>query len=138
MDIVIDERDFEEEFCNMGTSFIELDITVENPTYLFGSVRKNKRCNYYQEIHKEGELFVCFTSVLVRMYVNYVLNCLLELDQTLEDEKILLEQVYTFASDIMYEFFLTQIIFFYEFFNLCCSKDFNIGCCYGFSKQKTH
>ena len=33
--------------------------------------------------------------------------------------------------------FLTQIIFFYELFNLCCSKDFNIGCC-GFSKQNTH
>ena len=31
MDIVIDERDFEEEFCNMTTSCIELDITVENP-----------------------------------------------------------------------------------------------------------
>ena len=112
MDIVIDERDFEEEFCNMTTSCIELDITVENPAYLFGSVRKNKRCDYYQEIHKEGELFVCFTSVLVRMYVNYVLNCLLELDQTLEDEKILLEQVYTFASDLMYEFLNTNYLFF--------------------------
>ena len=112
MDIVIDERDFEEEFCNMTTSCIELDITVENPTYLFGSVRKNKRYDYYQEIHKEGELFVCFTSVLVRMYVNYVLNYLLELDLTLEDEKILLEQVYTFASDLMYEFLNTNYLFF--------------------------
>ena len=111
MDTVIDERDFEEEFCNMTTSCIELDITVENPAYLFGSVRKNKRYDYYQEIHKEGELFVCFTSVLVRMYVNYVLNCLLELDLTLEDEKVLLEQVYAFASDLMYEFFNTNYLF---------------------------
>ena len=105
MDKVIDERDFEEKFCNMTTSCIEIDITVENLPYLFGSVQKNNRCDYNQEIHKEEELFVCFTSVLVRMYVNYVLNCLLELDLTLEDGKILLEQVYAFASDLMYEFF---------------------------------
>ena len=111
MDIVIDERDFEEEFRNMTTSCIELDITVENPPDLFGSVRKNKRCDYYQEIPKEGELFVCFTSVSVRMYVDYVLNCLLELDLTLEDEKVLLEQVYAFASDLMYEFFNTNYLF---------------------------
>ena len=111
LDKGIDERDFEEKFCNMTTSCIEIDITVENLLYLFGSVQKNNRCDYNQEIHKEGELFVCFTSLLVRMYVNYILNCLLELDLTLEDEKILLEQVYAFASDLMYEFNINYLFF---------------------------
>ena len=111
LDIVIDEHDFEEQFCDITTSLIELDISVQRPVYFTGSIQRDKRCDYYQEIHKEGQLLVSFTSVLVRMYVNYVLNCLLELDLTLRDEEILMEQVYTFASDLMYEFFNTNYLF---------------------------
>ena len=111
LDIVIDEHDFEEQFCDITTSLIELDISVQRPVYFTGSIQRDKRCDYYQEIHKEGQLLVSFTSVLVRMYVHYVLNCLLELDLTLRDEEILMEQVYTFASDLMYEFFNTNYLF---------------------------
>ena len=89
-----------------------------------GLYSKDKQCDYYQEFHKEGELLVSFTIVLVRMLINYVLNCLLELDLTLRDERILVEEVYTFASDLIYEFFNTNYLFFYELFYLCCSKDF--------------
>ena len=80
LDIVIDEHDFEEQLCDMTTSLIELDISVQRPVYFTGSIQRDKRCDYYQELHKEGQLLVSFTSVLVRMYVHYVLNCLLELD----------------------------------------------------------
>ena len=69
-------------------------------------------------------MLVSFTNVLVRMLINYVLNCLLELDLTLRDERILVEEVYTFASDLIYEFFNTNYLFFYELFYLCCSRDF--------------
>ena len=89
-----------------------------------GLYSKDKQCDYYQEFHKEGELLVSFTIVLVRMLINYVLNCLLELDLTLRDERILVEEVYAFASDLIYEFFNTNYLFFYELFYLCCSKDF--------------
>ena len=125
MDTVIDELDFEEQFCDMTSSSMELDISVEKPAYFPDSIRKGKRCDYYQELHKEGELLVSFTSILVRMYVvNFVLNCLLELDLTLRDERILVEEVYAFASDLIYEFFNTNYLFFYELFYLCCSRDF--------------
>ena len=64
MDIVIDERDFEEEFCNMGTSFIELDITVENPTYLFGSFEKISGAIIIKKFIRKGNclfvLLVCW------------------------------------------------------------------------------
>ena len=60
------------------------------------------------------------------MYVNYVLNCLLELDLTLEDEKILLEQVYTFASDLMYEFLNTNYLFFFINFLICAIQKISI------------
>ena len=89
-----------------------------------GLYSKDKQCDYYQEFHKEGELLVSFTIVLVRMLINYVLNCLLELDLTLRDERILVEEVYAFASDLIYEFFNTNYLFFYELFYLCYSRDF--------------
>ena len=89
-----------------------------------GLYSKDKQCDYCQEFHKEGELLVSFTIVLVRMLINYVLNCLLELDLTLRDERILVEEVYAFASDLIYEFFNTNYLFFYELFYLCCSRDF--------------
>ena len=92
LDIVIDERDFQEGFCDMVTSTIDLDICLETPVYLSDyNIRFNSRCDYYQEVYIPGELLVCFTSMLVRMYINYFLRCLFELDLTLRDEIILVE-----------------------------------------------
>ena len=51
----------------MTGSSIELDIIVERSAYFPDSIRKDKRCDYYQEFHKKGKLLVSFTSVLVRM-----------------------------------------------------------------------
>ena len=124
MDIVIDELDFEEQFCDVTSSSMELDISVERPAYFPDSIRKDKLCDYYQELHKEGELLVSFTSALVRMYVNSVPNCLLELDLTLRDERILLDQVYTFASDLMYEFFSRN--YFFMSFLICAVQRISI------------
>ena len=87
LDVVIDERDFQENFCDMVTSTIDIDISVERPVYLAESIEKYSQCDYYQTVYKSGELLVCFTSVLVRLYVNDVLNCLFELDLSLRDER---------------------------------------------------
>ena len=67
LDIVIDERDFQEGFCDMVTSTIDLDISLERPVYLSDyNIRFDSRCDYYQKLYKPGELLVCFTSILVR------------------------------------------------------------------------
>ena len=59
---------------------------------------------------------MAFTSVLVRMYISYVLRCLLDIDLTLEDEKKLIDIVYTYGSDLMYKFFWeTNYCFFMSF-----------------------
>ena len=59
---------------------------------------------------------MAFTSVLVRMYISYVLRCLLDIDLTLEDEKKLIDTVYTYGSDLMYKFFWeTNYCFFMSF-----------------------
>ena len=76
LDIVIDQCDFEENFCDIVASLTELDISVERPVYFSDFIEKDSQCDYYQKIYKPGDLLVCFTSVLVRLYVNYVLVCL--------------------------------------------------------------
>ena len=59
---------------------------------------------------------MAFTSVLVRMYISYVLRCLLDIDLTLEDEKKLIDTVYTYGSDLMYKFsWETNYCFFMSF-----------------------
>ena len=59
---------------------------------------------------------MAFTSVLVRLYISYVLRCLLDIDLTLEDEKKLIDTVYTYGSDLMYKFFWeTNYCFFMSF-----------------------
>ena len=138
MDVVIDEHDFQENFCDMVTSTIDIGISVRRPVYLADCIEKDSQCDYHKKVYKPGELLVCFISVLVRMYANYVLNCLFELDLSLRDEEILVEEVCTFASDLMYEFFNTNYLFFYELSNLCCLEDLNTSCCYGILVQKKY
>ena len=92
MDIVIDEHDFEEQFCLMAPSCIDLDITEERLNYPKPPL-DDKHCDYYEEFDMPIDLLLAFTSVLVRVYVNYVLNCLFELNLILVDENRLIELV---------------------------------------------
>ena len=69
----------------MVTCTIDIDLSVERPVYSPECIEKDSQCNYHQKVYKPGELLVCFTSVLRRMYVNYILNCLFELDLSLRD-----------------------------------------------------
>ena len=48
LDLVIDEHDLEEQFCDMTTSLTELDISVERPVYFHDSIKKDMPCDYYQ------------------------------------------------------------------------------------------
>ena len=93
MDIVIDEK----EFCNLVSSSIDLDITFERPVCFDypNFPFKDEQGDYYEEFQEAGDVFDSFTTVLVRMYINYVLKCLFELDMTIEDKKALIETVYT-------------------------------------------
>ena len=81
------------------------------------------------------DLLLAFSSVLVCMYVNYVLNCSFELDLTLVDEKKLIQLVYKYACRLMYGFFWqTTYRFAYDFLeNL--PEEYHIGHCYGISKN---
>ena len=115
MDIVIDEHDFEEQLCLMAPCCIDLDITEERLNYPKPPL-DDKQCDYYEEFDMPIDLLLAFTSVLVRMYVNYVLNCLFELDLTLVDQKKLIELVSKHGCGLMYDFFWeTNYRFAYDF-----------------------
>ena len=78
----------EKQFCLMAPSCIDHDIIEERPLW-FDYPRfplDYKQCDYYEKFNQPIYLFVC-------MYVNYVLNCLFELDLTLLDEITLTEIV---------------------------------------------
>ena len=114
----------------MAPSCIDLDITEERPPCFDYQIfpLSHRQCDYYDKFDKPIQILVAFTSVLVQLYVNYVLECLLKLDVTLQDEKKLIEIVYTYASDLRYNFFFveTNYCFFYDLFNLF-HEEYNVG-----------
>ena len=47
LDIVIHELNLEENICDMVTSTIDIDISVQRPVYLSDSIEKDSQCDYY-------------------------------------------------------------------------------------------
>ena len=103
LDIIVNENDFEEQLCVMASSLIDLNVTKERSNYPKPSL-EDEQCNYYKEFDKPIDLYVAFSSVLVRLYLNFVLSCLFELDLPLVYEKTLIQIVYMYACGIMYDF----------------------------------
>ena len=84
------------------------------PNYPF-----NKRtCDYYNELRHAQDLFVPFTSVLIRLYINYVSKYFSKFQFTLHDEKILYDAIYFYAFKLLHEFFDINYVFIYEFLNI--------------------
>ena len=52
----------------------------------------------------------------------------------LVDEKFIIEQILNFASDLLYGFFDTNYLLFYDFFNLL--DEVNLSDCYGVASNK--
>ena len=100
--------------CKMVSSWIDLDTHEERPVTL-DYPKFNRKCDFHEEICTTRCLLEAFTSLLVRMYINYVLEYLLDLDLTLEDEKKLIYIVYAYASDLMYKFWDMNYCFFMSF-----------------------
>ena len=134
LDIIVDEHDFEEQLCVMASSLIDLNVTKERANYPKPSL-EDEKCNYYEEFDKPVDLYVAFSSVMVRLYLNFVLNCLFELHLTLAFEKTLIQIVYMYACGIMYDFFgETNYLFAYDFFKNF-PEEYHLSHCYGISKD---
>ena len=134
LDIIVDEHDFEEQLCVMASSLIDLNVTKERSNYPKPSL-EDEKCNYYEEFDKPVDLYVAFSSVMVRLYLNFVLNCLFELHLTLAFEKTLIQIVYMYACGIMYDFFgETNYLFAYDFLKNF-PEEYHLSHCYGISKD---
>ena len=120
----------------MVSSCVDLDTNEECPI-TFDYPKFNRKCDFHEEIRTTRCLLEVFTSVLVRIYINYVLTCLLDLDLTLEDEKKLIGIVCTYASDLMYQFWDVNYCFFYEFCGLF-PYGYYTGYCFSVSKIIKH
>ena len=117
VNIYLAPQDVEPDFTKMSAQVLDLDLSLDRTAYqvdqpLFPIA--SKQCDYHETFYNPSELFVQFTSVLVRLNVNFCLECMLELDLTVKDEKILIENIYVFASSLMYDIFDTKYRFFYE------------------------
>ena len=84
------------------------------PNYPFN----RRTCDYYDEFRHAQDLFVPFTSVLMRMYINYISEYFSKFQFTLGDKKVVYDTIYLHASKLMHEFFDINYVFFYEFLNV--------------------
>ena len=85
-------------------------------------------------MHHAQDLLVPFTSVLIRMYINYVSKYFSKFQFTLHDEKSVYDAIYYYASKLMYDFFDINYVFFYEFLNMF--DEFNRSHCLKINKLK--
>ena len=84
------------------------------PNYPFNQ----RTCDRYNELRHVQDLFVPFTSALIRMYIKYVSKYFSKFQFTLRDEKIMYDGIYHYVSKLMYDFFDINYNFFYKFLNM--------------------
>ena len=63
LDIIVDERDFEEQFCKMVSKCIDLDTLEERPI-TFDYPKFNRKCDFHEEI--------CTTRCLHKVFISVV------------------------------------------------------------------
>ena len=112
----------------------DFDVFLEKPIYMnYPNYPFNQRpCDYCNELGHAQDLFVPFTSVLIRMNINYVSKYFSKFQCTLRDETIVYDAIYLYASKLMHEFFYISYVFFYEFLNMF--DKFNRSHCLKFNK----
>ena len=97
---------------------------------------KHKNCRYFTVLSHAQDLFAYFCSIFVRMYLNYAMEHFSELILTLKlsDEKYVIEDILNSAHDLLYDFFDTNYLFFYEFLNVF--DEVNSSDCYEVTSNK--
>ena len=123
-DIDVDPNDYSENFRNLlGNLSVDLDVQLDPVPYFDNSLRRSSNlCEQFDVYKRPGHLCVSFLSILVRMYINYVMEalsdfvilCILSY-VILKDEEKLLGYVYNYASQILMDFWDCNAFFFYYF-----------------------
>ena len=95
---------------------IDLDIYLNRPVYFDypNHPSKHNPCRYMEVLSHAQALFAYFCSIFVRLYLNYAMEHFSELISTIElsDEKFVIEQILTFANELLHDFSDTNYLFF--------------------------
>ena len=80
----------------------------------------NGKCSHLEVFSFARDLFGAFSSVLVRMYLNYTVQYFSYLISqiSLPDEGKIIQRIFWFALDLLHKFLDINYMFFYEFFDL--------------------
>ena len=87
-DIDVDPHDYSENFRNlMEYSTVDLDIQLDPVPFFDNTLQRSSTLCEQFEVYRPGHLCVSFSSILFRMYINFVMEALSDLNVTLKDEK---------------------------------------------------
>ena len=138
-DIVICSKPpYKDDFIFLNGTMIDLDVYLNRPVYFDypNHLLKNNPCRYMEMLSHAQDLFAYFCSMLVRLHLNYAMEHFCELISTikLSDEKCVIEKILTLAYELLHDFFDTNYLFYYEFYNVL--NEVNLSDCYRVASNK--
>ena len=140
-DIVICSKPtHKDDFLFFNGKMIDLDVYLNRLVYFDypNHPLQYKPCCYMEVLSHPQDLFAYFCSMFVRLYLNlnYAMEHFYKLISTikLSDEKFVIEKMLTFAYELLHNFFDTNYLFFYEFYNVL--DEVNLSDCYRGASNK--
>ena len=117
-DIDMDPLDYSDNFQDlMGYSTVDLDIQADPMPFFDNTLKRSSTlCEQFEVYTRPGHLCISFLSILVHMYINFVMEALSDLDVILKVEEKLVGYVYNYASQILMDFWDCNVFFFDDFF----------------------
>ena len=126
--IVYPKPNNKDDYLFLNGKFIDLDVYLNKPAYFDypNQHYKDKSCCYMEVLSHAQDFFAYFCSIRMIMYLNYAIENFSELILTIKltDEKFVVEQILKCTSDLLYDFFDTN----YLFFNILLAV--NLSDCY--------
>ena len=112
-----DPHNYSENFRNfMGYLTVDLDIQADPVPFFVNTLKRSSTlCEQFEVYTRPGHLCISFLSILVCMYINFVMEALSDLDMTLKNEEKLFTYVYNYASQILMDFWDCTVFFLYDF-----------------------
>ena len=109
---------------------VNFDVFLSKPAYLFFPYCEDAECGDYEVFNYVRDLFAAFSSVLIRMYLNYTVDCFQNLfsQVSLQHENRVMRHIFFYARDLLLKFLNVNYDYFYEFFDLF--GELNTSKCY--------
>ena len=130
----------ETEHLFLDGKLMDLDVFLDRSVYFnypnYPLSKEKAKCQYFLVLNHAQDLLAYFCSVLVRMFLNYAMEHFSELISvvSISDEKFIIEEIFRWVRDLLFDFFDRNYTFFYEFLNVF--DEVNLSDCYAVSKNK--